>query len=98
MSKLDDGFYSRADEHINLSKCQLKKESKGKVSASMLYSVARFNAWVSACGWQNGADMNEAKQETIDYFVNEYRKMLEEHLEDYIDNFDDYMKHEPKAI
>ncbi len=36
--------------------------------------------------------MAEAKQETIDYFVNEYRKMLDENLQDYIDNFDEYMQ------
>lgn len=92
MEKVDDNFYNRADEHISLSNKQLESESLGKVSASMMYSVARFNAWVSACGWDNGTEMNSAKKETLDYFVNEYRKMLEENLDDYIENFDDYMK------
>ena len=92
MEKADDSFYNRADEHLNLSNKQLEHESIGKVCASMMYSVARFNAWVSACGWDNGTEMGSSKKETLDYFVNEYRKMLEENLDDYIENFDDYMK------
>ena len=92
MAEIDDKFYERTDEHISLSNEQLKLESRGKVSASMMYSVSRFNSWVSACGWENGDDMKKAKQETLEYFVSEYRKMLDENLDDYINNFDDYMK------
>lgn len=66
--------------------------SMGKVSASMMYSVARFNAWVSATGFDNEEEMSKAKQETIKYFVTEYEKVLIENLEDYIRNFDKYMK------
>ncbi len=91
MSKVDDEFYKRADEHIHLSNDQMSNASLGKVSASMMYSVARFNAYVSACGWNNKKEMEEAKQETIAYFVNEYEKMLKENLEDYIENFDEYI-------
>lgn len=92
MNEVDEEFYKRADEHINLSNEQLRKESRGKVSASMMYSVARFNAWVSACGWNNGSEMKASKEDTLEYFVDEYRKMLNENLDDYISNFDDYMK------
>jgi hypothetical protein len=58
----------------------------------MLYGTSRFNAWVSACGFDSGADMAEKKEETIKYFVEEYAKMLEENLDDYIANFAQYMK------
>jgi hypothetical protein len=91
MSEIDKKFFERADEHINLSNAQLSKASMGIVSASMMYSLARFNAWVSACGWNNGKDMEAAKHETIEYFTEEYKKMLKENLEDYIANFDNYM-------
>lgn len=88
MQEVDDEFYERADEHINLSNSQVSESiGRGKVSASFMYSVARFNAWISACGWSNSQEMAESKKETIEYFVNEYRKMLEENFDDYIDNF-----------
>lgn len=93
MQKVDDEFYERADAHIHLSNDQIsEKVTQGKVSASNMYATARFNAWVSACGWSSGEEMAASKQETIDYFVVQYRKMLEENLEDYIDNFDSYMR------
>ena len=87
----DDNFYNRADEHINLSNEQLKEISRGKVSASMMYAVARFNAWVSASGFENPEQMQEAREDTIKYFIAEYKKMLEDNLDDYIENFNKYM-------
>ena len=88
----DEEFYDRADEHINLSNNQITESiGKGKVSASFMYSAARFNAWVSASGWNNKEEMKVSKEETVEYFVTEYRKMLEENLDDYIENFNKYM-------
>lgn len=89
--EVDDKFYDRADAHIHLSNEQLADINRGKVSASMMYSVARFNAWVSASGFTKSEEMAAAKAETMEYFVNEYRKMLDENLSDYITNFDNYM-------
>lgn len=93
MQEVDDEFYERADAHIHLSNDQInEKTTRGKVSASNMYATARFNAWVSACGCNNGQEMAKSKQETLDYFVTEYRKMLEENLDDYIENFEAYIR------
>ncbi|CAB3972757.1 MULTISPECIES: DUF3144 domain-containing protein [Burkholderia] len=90
---VDENFYARADEHIELSNEQLQKApSRGKVSASMMYATARFNAWLSASGHGSGADMAAMREETIQYFCDEYRKALELHLDEYINNFDRYMR------
>ena len=92
MSEIDDQFFERADEHINLSNKQLSATTPGRVSASMMYSVARFNAWLSACGFDNRVEMEKAKEETVQFFVTEYEKMLRENLEEYIEHFENYMK------
>lgn len=93
MQEVDEEFYKRADAHIRLSNDQVnEKATLGKVSASNMYATARYNAWISACGWNNGQEMAESKQETLDYFVTEFRKMLEENLNDYIENFESYMR------
>ncbi len=89
---LDDKFFDRADAHIHLANEHGEAIEKGKVSASLLYAATRYNAWVSACGFASGGEMRSARQETIDYFMEQYKKMLEENLDDYIDNFDRYMK------
>jgi len=89
--KIDEAFYERADAHINLSNQQLKDAALGKVSASMMYGLARFNAWVSANGFANASDMTAGRQETLEYFVAQYKMMLEDNLDDYIANFGKYM-------
>ncbi len=90
--KPDEKFYQRADAHIILSNDQLNAEDRGKVSASMMYATARFNAWISACGFTNAEEMQNTRSDTIKYFITEYQKMLEHNLDDYINNFDSYMK------
>jgi hypothetical protein len=92
VEKPDSKFYDRADAHIDLSNQQVGEIGRGKVSASMMYATARFNAWVSATGFTSSGDMANEREETIEYFVGEYRKMLEENLDDYIGNFEKYMK------
>lgn len=87
----DDKFFERADAHITLSNEQAKSESRGKVSASMMYATARFNAWVGASNCASGDELASARDEAIEYFLEQYRKMLTENLDVYIANFDKYM-------
>ena len=92
MQEVDDEFYERADAHIQLSNEQIsEKISRGKVSASFMFSVARFNSYVTATGWNSRDELIAAKEDAMEYFVSEYRKMLEENLDDHIENFDEYM-------
>ena len=91
-SDADDAFFERADAHIKLSNDQLSEGTLGKVSASTLYGASRFNAWVVASGFGSGSEMEQGKPEALKYFVDEYTKMLEENIDDYIANFDEYMK------
>ena len=93
MQNPDEKFYERADAHIHLSNEQITESvTKGKVSASMMYATARFNSWVTACGWHSSEEMAAGKEETIEYFVTEYRKMLNENIDDYINNFQSYIQ------
>ncbi len=88
----DPTFYERADAHIDLSNAQVKDVDRGKVSASMLYGTSRFNAWVSACGFKSGEEMAAAREETITYYMEQYRLMLGENLDDYIEHFAKHMQ------
>ena len=88
---VDDKFYDRADAHINLSNEQLKEIGLVKVNDSMMYALVRFNSWVSASGFDSAKEMSTARDEIIDYFSIQYRRMLEENLDNYIANFDKFM-------
>ena len=92
-SEADDAFFDRADAHIALANNQINEQaSEGEVSASLLFSASRFNAWVNAMSFENADEMKQAKDESIEFFVNEYRMMLEDNLSDYIENYDEYLQ------
>ena len=80
-------FFDRADEIINLANSQLRGHEISKVSASTLYAAARFNAFVSATSYSDGDQMAKDLTEISDYFVEQYRKMLNENLRDFAANF-----------
>ncbi len=82
-------FVKRADEHIFLANDQMSEEvSPGEVSASFMFGAARFNAWVAACEFESKEAMSDAKAEVMEYFVKEYKQMLEQHLDSHIETFD----------
>ncbi len=90
--ELDDKFYKRADAHIHLANEEAEDVSHEAVNASMMFASARFCAFLSARGFKSGEAMAAKRDETITYFVDGFRQMLEGNLDAYIKNFDDYMK------
>lgn len=90
-TETDEHFYDRADAHIHLANEHTKDIGRGKVSASFLYGAARFNVYVAACNCDSKDHMVDERASIRSYYVAEYTKMLEEHLDDYIEHFDRYM-------
>ena len=88
----DEQFFERADAHIQLSNTQLQETDADKVSASMMYATARFNAWLTTRGFDTSEQMKQVREQNIGCFVTNYRRMLKENMDDYIENFADYMK------
>ena len=90
--QFDDAFYARADAHIALANDQLEGARREMVNASMMFASARFSAFLSARGFKTGEAMAAKRDETVTYFVEGFRQMLEGNLDAYIKNFDAYMK------
>ena len=89
MSEKNNEFLQRADAHISLANEQMKEGlTQGDISASFMYGNARFNAWIAACSFETAKEMKSDKDEAIDYFVNEYKLALEEHINHHIENYD----------
>lgn len=89
--KNKEPFVKRADEYINLANQQLdgpEDLTPGEISASFLFGAARFNAWVAACEFDSPETMKEAKEEIIEYFVKEYKQMLNQHIDSHVEAFD----------
>lgn len=88
-----NAFYERADEFIKLAN-QLRTDDAhaGKINASMLYAVARFSAWTAATGFVKGSDYRVEKQDIIEHFTKNFERMLADNIDDYADNFQQYMQ------
>ncbi len=89
----DKEFYEMADAHISVANKQASKTSNpGKVSATILYSAARFNTFLIASNSDSADELASRKEEACKYLMAEYQKMLDEHFEDYTKNFSKYLK------
>ncbi|ADG93108.1 conserved hypothetical protein [Arcobacter nitrofigilis DSM 7299] len=89
MATKNNGFLKRADEHISLANEQLNQEiTQGEVSASFMYGAARFNAWIAATSFESAEDMANEKEKILEYFVNEYKLALTEHIDNHVNSYD----------
>ena len=89
MDEKNNGFLKRADEFIALANEQLGQNlTQGEISASFMYGSARFSAWMAASSFENAEDMKEEKEKVVEYFMQEYKLALEEHMDNHIKNFD----------
>ncbi len=92
MSDSDDAFFNRVDSLVDFANNQVSSNAdQGDISSSFMYALSRYNAYVSATSFKNKADMKNNKKDIIKYFVDEYKKDLEENIDDYIANFNEYM-------
>jgi hypothetical protein len=89
MSEKNNGFLKRADALIALANEQLNQDlTQGEISASFMYGSARFSAWMAATSFETSEDMKAEKAKIVEYFMQEYKLALEEHLDNHIQNFD----------
>ncbi len=92
VQQLDKDFFKRTDAFINVANDLSKEHDLGKVSASLLYAAARFNAYIVASSADDKAAADRNKVEAIEYFTEQYRSMLIANMDDYIEKYDDYLQ------
>lgn len=83
-------FWERADQVIAVANEQVKDSTIGEVSSSLLYAAARFGAFNIASSADSADELETNKDEAMKYFTDQYKKMLLENLDDYIENFEKY--------
>lgn len=90
--KMDPDFFKRTDKFIQLANELIKDHEPGKVSASLLYAAARFNAHIVTASAKDKAEADLNKGEALEYFTQQYAAMLKANLEDYVEKYDEYLK------
>ena len=90
-TKKDPAFYERVDDHLKVSNDHMTPTvGVEEANASMMFALARFNAWMTAHSSSSAAAMRESRSARIAYFVGQYQTMLEENMDTYIENFERY--------
>ncbi|MEB3766177.1 DUF3144 domain-containing protein [Acinetobacter sp. MD2] len=94
-------FFERADEFIKLANdfCRPAKgekpdpaETRGQVSAAMLFAAARFNSWVAANNFKDGNEMRDAKEQVMAYLMQQFQMMLDDNFDEYCEQFENYLR------
>ncbi|MES1926578.1 hypothetical protein T31B1_14705 [Salinisphaera sp. T31B1] len=75
---------------IDLLNRQSKDTPTGQVSASAMYAAARFNAFQVAASSESAEQMVEERDNAVEYFAAQYRKMFEDHFDECCQHFDRY--------
>ncbi len=93
MSNSDEGkiFREVADAFIAEANKLSKKENPGLVSASFLYAAARYNIFIVAANSGSVNEFASKKETTLNALMVEFKKMLEDHFENYEENFEKNM-------
>lgn len=90
MSNIDNDkkFREMADAFIAEANKLSKNENLGMVSASFLYAAARFNIFLVAASSSSANEFESKKENSLNALMAEFRKMLEDHFENYKENFE----------
>lgn len=84
-------FWNRANALINLANNQCDSAIPNEVAASTMYASARFNAFIVATTTGSAENMKAEKEHALEYFTDQFRKMLESNLDDFAENFEKYL-------
>jgi hypothetical protein len=85
-------FWSLTDKFIGFANEQTANNDVGVVNASFLFASARFNTFLIATQCGTKENFETEKVAALEYFVNQYKIALTEHMADYQAKFDTYIK------
>jgi hypothetical protein len=89
-------FWNRANALINLSNDQCDSADPSEVAASTMFASARFNAFIVARATGNAQNMKLEKERALEYLTDQFRRMMSENLDDFIQNHEQYLKVDPQ--
>lgn len=76
-------YRQMADSFISVANQHAEQQNKFMVSSAFLYGSARFSAFVTAVQAQELETYEAEREAAVEYFVSEFRRMLNENLDDY---------------
>jgi len=84
----DKKFIKMADHFIEQANQQCSENDHQLVNASLLYASARFSALITALLAESKENFENGSDEAIAFYLEEFEKMLREHMRQYKSTFD----------
>jgi len=85
----DTHFRKLADRFIDTANRQTEDTEPSVINSSFLFAASRFCSFVVASKAGSKERYEKLKPEAIDYYTDEFKKMLEQNLESYAAVFED---------
>lgn len=82
-AEIDREFRQVVDRFIALANEQIDTVQREHVSLALLYAAARFNAFVVSTHAPGREKFHADRPAAVKFFTSEYRRMLDENLDDY---------------
>jgi len=76
-------FRKIADSFIDVANQYCENADNGIVGSAFLYGAARFSAFLVASESKELSRFESDRNDAIEYFTKEFRRMFEENLDDY---------------
>ncbi|SMF54704.1 Protein of unknown function [Alteromonadaceae bacterium Bs31] len=94
LSVEEQQFWNTVDSFLDSANNQAQECDPGIVASAVMYAAARYCAFNLACLSESRKDFLEDTQQSINHLTDEFKKLLEENMEDYGENFKVYLKDE----
>ena len=96
MSEVDKNqqFRQFADTFIDVANNHIDTADSSFVSSSMLYGTSRFCSFVVASGCEDAKQLEQNREGAIEFYTEEFKRMLSENLDEYKKVFKEKPKYE----
>lgn len=64
----------------------------GDAHQALMFAAARYGAFIVADSSETKADFQQDKLDSRNFYMDQFRQLLNENLDDYLHNFNDYLE------
>ncbi|BFM06513.1 DUF3144 domain-containing protein [Halioxenophilus aromaticivorans] len=85
-------LYDLVDALVELANQATDKAlDPGEAHQAMMYATARYGAFIVAASSESKEDYEQDKLDARNFYMDQFRQLLNENFDDYLANFDQYL-------
>lgn len=64
----------------------------GDAHQALMFAAARYGAFIVAASSESKEDFQQDKLDARNFYMDQFRQMLNQNMDDYLDNYSDYLE------